>query len=233
MKKDYNVLVSKNGPYIVSGALPLAKEIIGANSKGESIKWIKGETYPEKENYALCRCGHSKTKPYCDGTHSKIGFDGTEMASKKKYIDQAERISGQGIDLTDATVFCASGRFCDRASGVWNLTINSNDTKAKEIAIQEACNCPSGRLVVWDKKTGKPIEPEFEPSISLIEDPAEKVSGPIWIKGGVAIESSDGTKYETRNRVTLCRCGQSSNKPFCDATHVSSRFNDGDKSLKK
>ena len=232
MKKDQKILVSKNGPYLISGSLPLAKEIIGTNNKGESIKWIKGESYPEKESYALCRCGHSKTKPYCDGTHSKIGFDGTETASKKKYLEQAQKISGQGIDLTDAEAFCASGRFCDRLSGVWNLTENSGDSKAKEIAIQQACDCPSGRLVVWDKKTGKPIEPEFKPSISLIEDPPAKVSGPIWIKGGVTIESSDGTKHETRNRVTLCRCGQSSNKPFCDTTHISIRFSDGDKSLK-
>jgi CDGSH-type Zn-finger protein len=53
------------------------------------------------------------------------------------------------------------------------------------------------------------------------------------VKGGVQIKSSDGFVYEPRNRVTLCRCGQSGNKPFCDGTHISMKFNDGDKSLKK
>ena len=48
----------------------------------------------------------------------------------------------------------------------------------------------------------------------------------MWVKGGLRIESSDGTNYEIRNRVTLCRCGKSKNKPFCDSSHVFSSFND-------
>jgi CDGSH-type Zn-finger protein len=135
--------------------------------------------------------------------------------------------------LTDVQELCAVARFCHRLGGTWKLTKNSDNPKSKEIAIQEACNCPSGRLVVWDKKTGKPIEPQIKPAISLIEDPAKKVSGPIWLKGFIPLESSDGTPYETRNRVTLCRCGKSSNKPFCDGCHISIGFNDGDKSLSK
>jgi CDGSH-type Zn-finger protein len=87
--------------------------------------------------------------------------------------------------------------------------------------------------VVWDKKTGKPIEPNFKPSISLLEDTGKRVSGPIWVKDGIPVESSDGKEYEIRNRVTLCRCGKSRNKPFCDGSHIEAGFNDGDKSLKK
>ena len=183
-------------------------------------------SYSIQESYALCRCGQSKTKPYCDGTHAKIGFDGTETASKKKYLEQAEKISGPDLILTDAQAFCSTARFCYRAGGVWKLTRESNKPELKEIAIQETCNCPSGRLVAWDKKTGKPIELKFAPSISLIEDPQEKVSGPIWIKGRVPLESSDGTKYEKRNCMTLCRCGKSDNKPFCDGTHIAIKFKD-------
>ena len=55
----------------------------------------------------------------------------------------------------------------------------------------------------------------------------------VWLKGGIALESADGKKYETRNRVTLCRCGQSGNKPFCDGTHIDCGFDDGDESLKQ
>jgi hypothetical protein len=72
--------------------------------------------------------------------------------------------------------------------------------------------------VVWDKK-GKAIEPKFEPNISLVEDPQEGMRGPIWLRGGIPVESSDGSTYEIRNRVALCRCGKSSNKPFCDGSH--------------
>jgi hypothetical protein len=91
--------------------------------------------------------------------------------------------------------------------------------EAKRIAIEEARDCPSGRLVVWDKKTDKPVEPEFERSVGLVEDPQVGVSGPIWVRGGIPAESADGKTYEIRNRVTLCRCGKSSNKPFCDSSH--------------
>ena len=77
----------------------------------------------------------------------------------------------------------------------------------------------SGRLLVWDKD-GNPIEPELEPSIELVEDPSKGVSGPLWVRGGIPIESADGTTYEIRNRITLCRCGKSENKPFCDGIHL-------------
>ena len=218
------VLVTKNGPYLVSGSVPLHKVTIVSDSEGQSVRWRKGRHYPNRENYALCRCGHSRNKTYCDGTHAKVGFDGTETASCKKYLEQAKKISGPGFVLTDAQELCASARFCDRAGGVWKLTKDSADTKSKGIAIEEACNCPSGRLVAWDKKTGKPIEPKLERSISLVEDPEEKVSGPIWVKGGIPLVSSDGTRYENRNRVTLCRCGRSDNKPFCDGSHIRTGF---------
>ena len=74
-------------------------------------------------------------------------------------------------------------------------------------------------LVVQDKQSGKDIEPSLEKSIGLIEDPAKGVDGPIWIRGGIPVYSSDGKLYEVRNRVTLCRCGKSTNKPFCDSSH--------------
>ena len=59
-----------------------------------------------------------------------------------------------------------------------------------------------------------------------MQDPHESVSGPISVRGGIVIESADGREYEVRNRVTLCRCGQSSNKPFCDGSHVGCSFHD-------
>lgn len=73
--------------------------------------------------------------------------------------------------------------------------------------------------MVWDKQ-GEAIEPEFKPSLGLVEDLQEGVMGPIWVRGGIPVDSADCTTYEIRNRVTLCRCGKSSNKPFCDSSHV-------------
>lgn len=230
--KKPKIAVTKNGPYMVTGEVPLAKAIMEPNVNGDPVAWKKGDAFPNKKSYALCRCGNSKTKPYCDGSHVAAKFDGTETASKAPYSEQARTLEGSDLVLTDAGKLCSGARFCHRAGGIWKLTEESADPESKKTAIQEACDCPSGRLVVWDKKTGKAIEPKFEPSINLAEDPCKKVSGPICVKGGIELESSDGSKYETRNRVTLCRCGKSGNKPFCDGSHISSGFNDGDHSLK-
>jgi len=230
--KDHKVVVTKNGPYLVTGCLPLAKDIIVIDQEGISVELGKGEQYPDQETYALCRCGGSNGKPYCDGTHVKAAFDGTETASKKKYLQQAEKIEGPGYILTDVQDLCSAARFCHQAGGIWKLTEESDDPGSIKLAARIAGQCPSGRLVVHDSDTGKPIEPRLKPSVGLIEDPLKGVSGPIYLKGGIPLESAYGTKYETRNRVTLCRCGQSGNKPYCDGTHISCGFNDGDKSLK-
>ena len=216
----FKIKIIKNGPYMVTGFVPMTKQIILADRNGLSSSWETSHRYPVQEKYSLCRCGKSQNKPYCDGTHMHAKFIGTETASTEKYIDQAEVIEGADITLTDVVNLCAFARFCDRDGGVWQLTEDSEDPEARDMAIQEACDCPAGRLVMWDKKTGQSIEPELEPSIGLIEDPQIGVSGPIWVKGGIPIEASDGTVYEERNRVTLCRCGRSQNKPFCDGIHA-------------
>jgi hypothetical protein len=78
--------------------------------------------------------------------------------------------------------------------------------------------------MVYNIESKQVIEAVLEQSISILQDPQGGVRGPIWVKGGIPIESSDGEVYEIRNRVTLCRCGNSKNKPFCDAAHVTTDF---------
>ena len=229
MKKKC-VSVTEDGPYYVTGGLGIQKEIVITGKEGEPVRWGKGAKIKASADYCLCRCGHSKTKPFCDSSHVKAGFKGKETATMKKYLSQAEKTRGPGLLLTDAPSLCSATRFCHLLGGTWKLTEKSGDKKSKAEAIREACSCPSGRLVAWDRK--KPIEPKFAPSISLIEDPGAHVSGPIWVKGGVQVISAAGKKYEIRNRVTLCRCGHSTNKPFCDGSHMDIGFNDGDRSIK-
>ncbi len=60
------ITVRKNGPYLVSGAV--------------EVRDADGNLYPTKETVALCRCGASTKKPFCDGTHSKVGFQAAERA---------------------------------------------------------------------------------------------------------------------------------------------------------
>lgn len=224
------IKVTKDGPYLVSGSLPLKKELIEADKEGISCAWREDGIYPDKASYSLCRCGKSKNMPFCDGSHMHAGFIGTEV-EKRQYLEMAERQEGPNLILLDAYDLCASARFCDRAGTVWNL-IKQGDEESRRIAIEECAYCSSGRLVVYDKKSNQVIEPELEPSISVTEDPPAGVSGPLWVKGGVEIESADGEVYEKRNRVTLCRCGKSKNMPFCDSSHIHAKFNDGDESLK-
>ena len=71
-------------------------------------------------------------------------------------------------------------------------------------------------------KNGKDIEPGFEPSLIMVIDPVFSVDGPIWVRGGIRLEVADESVYEISNRVVLCRCGKSNNKPFCDGKHVDS-----------
>jgi CDGSH-type Zn-finger protein len=219
------VKITTNGPYKVYGNLPLGDEIIGANDAGESVKWAHGKKRPHDAQYALCRCGHSSHKPFCDGTHAKIGFDGTETASRAPYREQAKVIRGPTMSLTDVESLCASGRFCDPNGSVWNLVNEMDSPAARPHFVRQTCDCPSGRLVAWDNATGEPLEPSYERSIGLIHDPVNGCLGPIWLRGGVQIIGADGFEYDVRNRVTLCRCGASKNKPFCDGAHVSIGFN--------
>jgi len=214
------VTVTKNGPCIVTGGVPLSVHEICHDDEGNCRTWRLDRTYPAQEQYALCRCGHSKNKPFCNGIHATIHFEGTETAGDEQYLRHPKKIHGPTLELEDVEDLCGHARFCMRAGGIWNLTRASDIAEAKETAVEEAAHCPSGRLVLHDRKTGKLIEPALDPSIVIIEYPARGEHGPLWVRGGIPVESADGTVYTLRNRVTLCRCGRSQNKPFCDGSHI-------------
>jgi CDGSH-type Zn-finger protein len=226
------IKVSKNGPYIVSGKIPIIESVINCDDKGIPIDWILGKEYPVTEKCALCRCGQSKNKPFCDGTHAKINFNGTETGDIEKFHSQAKEIKGPELILKDVEKLCASARFCHRSGDIWEQIPKSDDPEIKQIAIRNSCDCPSGRLLLRDKKTGESIEPELDRSIALVTDPFIGVNGPIWVRGEIPIQSADGKTYEARNRVTLCRCGKSLNKPFCDSSHYPER-SEGGKTMEK
>ena len=62
------ITIRNNGPYVVEGDVTLV------DHEGNEVPMTKR---------ALCRCGGSTTKPFCDGTHSKIGFQGANAAVEK------------------------------------------------------------------------------------------------------------------------------------------------------
>lgn len=223
-KRYSKITITKDGPYHIDGPLRLRRQTIRSNKEGQALVWEDGENVPTEGSYNLCRCGKSCNAPFCDGSHLAEGFDGTETASREPYIESAEVIEGPDLVLTDNYRLCAGARFCDSYGGTWKLTEQSDNPRAKSIATRQAGDCPSGRLVAYDKNTFEPLEPDFEKELVLVEDPATDSLGPIWVKAGVPVFSSDGHEYEIRNRVTLCRCGKSGNKPFCDGSHIRSGF---------
>ena len=217
------IRILKDGPYLVTGNVPLSEKIIVP--RGDGYVYEEGRPLPQREIYSLCRCGKTKTPPFCDGSHVAASFDGTETACKEQYNVRAARISGTGIDLLDDGR-CAFARFCHRDDGdAWELCEDSSTAHRHDEAVIAANECPAGRLTAVEKD-GTVHEPHYEPGIEILQDPEENVSAGIFVKGGIPIESADGSIYETRNRVVLCRCGMSKNKPFCDSAHVSEEFQD-------
>lgn len=219
------IKITENGPYMVTGGIPIKEMII--TQKGQHLEFKEGRILPQSETYALCRCGHSKNAPFCDGAHISTRFDGTETASRVPYRERITDVTfGSTIRLLDDGR-CAFARFCHTDHGdIWSLTEQDANPEFRKEAIQATHNCPAGRLVAVDRY-GTEIEKQSDPEIIIMQDPLKNASAAIYVKGPIVVEAVDGTEYEIRNRVALCRCGKSSNKPFCDASHVQYAFDDG------
>ena len=142
MKNDNGkqIKIVKNGPYLVSGEIPLVQLIINTDEDDFPYEWVDGKRYPEQKEYALCRCGHSQNKPYCDGSHEKVGFEGTETAPKERYLAGAIKVEGPDLLLTDNYDLCDHAGFCKRAGGITELANHSDNPEDKKTAIQIASN---------------------------------------------------------------------------------------------
>jgi len=221
MSAKKTIRILKNAPYLVSADVPL-KKINIKPLEPVHIQDYDIKPYVKDGYYALCRCGQSRNAPFCDGHHVAANFIGKETADKTPYADRAEMIEGESVNVLDDNR-CAFARFCHRQHGnVWDLMQNDDTAYKKEI-IEGSSLCPAGRLTALDIEHGI-YEKNYEPQILVVEDPQQGVSAGLFVQGGIAVIGADGTAYEVRNRVALCRCGHSENKPFCDATHVSSRY---------
>lgn len=221
MESQKKIKVLKNGPYEVSGSVPLNQLRFVPNRKGASVDYKEVRKFSVQETYHLCRCGASKNKPFCDGSHLNW-FDGTETAPHATYDEMAEFIEGRNIDLLDAKSLCAVARFCDTHRDTWTLVEEGTTEDTNDIVKFQCNHCPSGRLTAVTKESER-IEPVLPQEISILEDEFMHLHGPLWIKGGIPVEDESGQTYPVRNRVTLCRCGKSKNKPFCDALHMQNK----------
>lgn len=221
MAEEKRIEIQPNGPYRVYGGIPLSEMAPVHTFNGEPVAWHKlKEGRDVGEVYDLCRCGQSNNKPFCDLSHETNGFDGTETASRDPYRMRAETEEHNGEVLADEGQLCIFAGFCKtRTKSVWGLFEESDDPADRAQMREMVGNCPSGRLALYGAD-GFLIEPQMDSEVAVLP------GGPLWVRGGVPLVSADGTLLEPRNRMTLCRCGQSSNKPYCDGTHVSLNFDE-------
>lgn len=211
------VTVKPNGPYVVSGSVPLRRKEPVVSELGEPLTWRTGDVTDDGVAYALCRCGGSENKPYCDGTHASNDFDGTETAPTENYGDRRTSYPGTGIEVFDDRGICVHAGFCgNQVSNVWKMASKTDDTVVRSQVMAMIERCPSGALTY--EVDGSEVEPDLPTEIAVIPD------GPLWVSSGVPVERADGAPFETRNRVTLCRCGQSAAKPLCDGSHKEAGF---------
>ncbi len=217
MSDDQNITVAPAGPYIVRGGVPVTTKTPIMSEHGEPLAWKTERADDTKAMALLCRCGQSSTKPYCDGTHAKVEWDDTDHAPEGVYAERAQSYGGEGIEVLDDRPICVHAGFCgNQVTNVWKMAAKTGDSRIRAEAMAMIERCPSGALsYTVDDET---IEPDLPRTVAVIPD------GPLWVTGGIEITRADGTVLETRNRVTLCRCGQSASKPLCDGSHKEAGF---------
>jgi len=77
---EKKIVIIKDGPYHVSCGVPLVRKSQVVSEYGEPLTWKKEGVTECEGDYGLCRCGQSANKPFCDGTHRRVAFDGSEQA---------------------------------------------------------------------------------------------------------------------------------------------------------
>jgi uncharacterized Fe-S cluster protein YjdI len=164
------ITVLDGGPYWVEDGVPLL------DHEGAGI-----ESQP---TYFLCRCGGSKNKPFCDGTHSSNNFNGQEFASKDSFADRAESLVGEGVTIHDDRSRCSHAGACtDNLSEVSNFGvepwIDPGGAGADKIA-RVVSLCPSGALSYSLSGSPEPVEKLEGPSITVVKDAPYAVRGCSW-----------------------------------------------------
>ena len=170
---------------------------------------------------ALCRCGESANKPFCDGTHAKIGFSSAKIEGRVE--DRREDYEGERITIHDNRGICAhSGSCTDGLASVFRLKqepwIDPNGAALEEI-IATVRKCPSGALS-YSVDGVEHGDRRSEPGIFV------SPNGPYVVSGVPDLLDTPFGEDASTEHLTLCRCGGSKNKPFCDGAHWYKKFTD-------
>lgn len=206
-KPKPSIDIAPKGPFLVKGLSKLT------DAQGNPVPM-------EKDVIALCRCGASKNKPFCDGAHSEIGFSGERERQGSTPVHEFE---GDELTVVDDKGLCCHAGECVRgAESVffsWDgeVRVSSPNKGDRDAIIAAIRKCPSGSLAY---KLSDELHDTFfsEAEIFLSED------GPLHVRGGVEFNNPDGDAPATTDHYTLCRCGASKNKPYCDGAHADVGF---------
>jgi CDGSH-type Zn-finger protein len=225
LREKPKILPLSNGPYyLINDMEPKVVENL-QNSKGESLSVISG--------VALCRCGASNNKPFCDGTHGKIGFSSENKEdvndSHHNIVVKNKRKSyvGKGITIHDNRKICSHAAECvNNLPSVFKLNsrpwINPDAAETAEEIINTIRKCPSGALSYSVDGIEYRDQNERKPMIMVSK------GGPYLVTGGIDLigDNIQFAEGSSKEHYTLCRCGASNNKPFCDGMHRMINFKD-------
>ena len=217
------IIIKKDGPYKVQGSVLFIKLTQVCSEYGEPLEWqFLGDQTPDRPTHLLCRCGKSATYPFCDGSH-KLGFDGTETARTDRASLRVFTYKGPGLTVKKDSSLCMQSGFCVlRNTSVSELAYGSIDPTKRDRAIKMVHDCPSSSLTC---RLPEDPDHDLEPDLPMqIAETIEITSygpirAPLFVMGYLPIERSDGVPFLPMNRVSLCTCGSSRNKPLCDGTH--------------
>ena len=196
----------ENGPLVVKGL--------------SSMKDADGGDVEVKPVMALCRCGASKNKPFCDGSHNEIGFE--SRGGKPAGRDRLIVYEGQEVSVSYNPLLCSHAAECGRlASHIFNPAerpwVQPDKGSVEDVRAVIAA-CPSGALALAGDGDTRHLTAD-RASIEV------ERNGPYWVldmpqPAGTPGEGASGRKY------VLCRCGKSGNKPYCDGTHRDAGWRD-------
>lgn len=198
----------ENGPYVVSDC-PMLKAL------------ADGTQYASTGTIALCRCGGSKNKPYCDGTHARVGFSSAKAPDRVP--DHRDDYAGAAIVIHDNRGICAhSARCTDSLASVFKLGqepwIDPDGDTVEKIAATVG-QCPSGALS-YSIEGVEHRDREGDPMILVVPN------GPYAVHGGADLQEVEWGDGASQEHFALCRCGQSRNKPFCSGAHWDHQFDE-------
>ena len=206
-EKKPTISLQKNGPLKVSDVETFT------NSRNEPI--------PTKKVMILCRCGASRKKPFCDGSHIADGF--TDEKEEGRVRDKRISYKGKTITIHDNRGICSHAAYCtDNLPSVFRMGVKPwiDANGADPDVIKRVINtCPSGALS-YSEKGIEYIDHKAEPEIHISRN------GPYEIHGSVETVGFDPGDRASHEHYTLCRCGKSKNKPRCDGSHWYAAFTD-------